>query len=100
MKAYLLPLGVLMLAACGDATDKAAPEEKASVAPAVPDAPAETSPAAPAATATEDYKPDPATNRPPRSKRASAAATRRSPPRSRGAGRSTRAIVPSARAPI
>ena len=60
MKAYLLPLGVLLLAACGDATDKAAPEEKVSVAAAVPDAPAETSPKAPAATATEDYKPDPA----------------------------------------
>lgn len=57
MKAYLLPLGVLMLAACGDTADKAAPEEKASVAPEVSGAPA-----APTKTPAveEDYKPDPA----------------------------------------
>jgi hypothetical protein len=68
MTRYLLPLGLsgglLLLAACGDTTDKAAPEEKASVAPAateVPDAPpAETPAPAPA----EDYKPDPAVKPP------------------------------------
>jgi hypothetical protein len=63
MPRTLLPLflsgGVLMLAACGDTTDKAAPEEKASVAPA-PDAEPAPPPAAPEPAPAEEYKPDPA----------------------------------------
>lgn len=63
MTRTLLPLflsgGMLMFAACGDSADKAAPEEKASVAPA-PDAEPAAPPAAPEPAPAEDYKPDPA----------------------------------------
>jgi hypothetical protein len=72
MTRYLLPLGLsgglLLLAACGDTTDKAAPEEKAAVAPAATETPAalpaETPAPAPAPAPAEDYKPDPAVKPP------------------------------------
>ncbi|APZ99608.1 hypothetical protein BWQ93_14770 [Sphingopyxis sp. QXT-31] len=63
MTRTLLPLflsgGMLMLAACGDSADKAAPEEKASVAPATDAEPAPPPPA-PEPTPAEEYQPDPA----------------------------------------
>lgn len=63
MKRYILPTALLMLAACGDATDKAAPEEKASVVPLPEVAPAAPS-EAPEPASAEDYKPDPAVKPP------------------------------------
>jgi len=68
MTRYLLPLclsgGLLMLAACGDSTDKAAPEERAGVAPAATEPPAAPPPETPAPAPAEDYKPDPAVKPP------------------------------------
>ena len=68
MTRYLLPLclsgGLLLLAACGDTTDKAAPEEKASIAPAATETPAPPPVETPAPAPAEDYKPDPAVKPP------------------------------------
>lgn len=60
----LLSGGALLLAACGDTTDKAAPEEKASVGPAAIETPAAPPPDVPAPIPAEDYKPDPAVKPP------------------------------------
>lgn len=58
---WTMPVALLLLAGCGDADDKGATADKASVAPApAPDAEPAAPPALPEPAPAEDYKPDPA----------------------------------------